>query len=183
MALDRPTGHTVPIALEALPETCRLGASIVGPCAPAVVVLQLQRELYVVRVCIALVVVESIVTTAGSLVRRTFFCFFSYNSNKSPSGGKRKTRTKFEFRDDDICSLANRRTLMPAIVFRARPFHIDAREPQQSEVHLVFTDLRHQDLRQKKNVARRLYVNPPSRATAGSASIGTNVGIDCNTKI
>ena len=61
MALDRPTGHTVPIALEALPETCRLGASIVGPCAPAVVVLQLQRELYVVRVCIALVVVESIV--------------------------------------------------------------------------------------------------------------------------
>ena len=26
MALDRPTGHTVPIALEALPETCRLGA-------------------------------------------------------------------------------------------------------------------------------------------------------------
>ena len=40
------------------------------------------------------------ITTAGSLVRRTFFCFFSYNSNKSPSGGKRKTRTKFEFRDD-----------------------------------------------------------------------------------
>ena len=47
MALDRPTGHTVPIALEALPETCRLGASIVGPCAPAVVVLQLQCELHV----------------------------------------------------------------------------------------------------------------------------------------
>ena len=55
----------------------------------------------------ARLILFSFITTAGSLVRRTFFCFFSYNSNKCASGGKTKTRTKFEFRDDDICSLAS----------------------------------------------------------------------------